>query len=138
MNERSINRLMEILLVEDSLVDARFTMVALKHGAIRYRLTLVCDGEEAIAFLRREGVFARAPRPDLVLLDLILRRSPACAPAGSCHWSWEPGFITHTALAVSRRNLFPECMLRCICRSGSRRVIPQTHYGSHMGFEMGK
>ncbi len=72
MNERSISWPMEILLVEDSLVDARFTMVALKQGAIRHRLTLVCDGEEAIAFLRREGVFARAPRPDLVLLDLML------------------------------------------------------------------
>lgn len=72
MNGQSINRPMEILLVEDSLVDARFTMVALKQGAIRHRLTLVCDGEEAIAFLRREGVFARAPRPDLVLLDLML------------------------------------------------------------------
>ncbi len=72
MNERSINRPMEILLVEDSLVDARFTVAALKQGAIRHRLTLVCDGEEAIAFLRREGVFARAPRPDLVLLDLLM------------------------------------------------------------------
>jgi len=72
MDERSISRPMEILLVEDSLVDARFTMVSLKQGEIRHRLTLVCDGEEAIAFLRREGVFARAPRPDLVLLDLLL------------------------------------------------------------------
>ena len=72
MNGRSIGRPMEILLVEDSLVDARFTMVSLKQGEIRHRLTLVCDGEEAIAFLRREGVFAQAPRPDLVLLDLLL------------------------------------------------------------------
>ncbi len=72
MDERSISRPMEILLVEDSLVDARFTMVALKQGAIRHRLTLVCDGEEAIAFLLRKGVFARAPRPDLILLDLML------------------------------------------------------------------
>ena len=72
MDERSISRPMEILLVEDSLVDARFTMVALKQVAIRHRLTLVCDGEEAIAFLLRKGVFARAPRPDLVLLDLLM------------------------------------------------------------------
>ena len=72
MNGQSIGRSMEILLVEDSLVDARFTMVALKQGEIRHRLTLVCDGEEAIAFLLRKGVFARAPRPDLVLLDLLM------------------------------------------------------------------
>jgi CheY-like chemotaxis protein len=63
---------MEILLVEDSLVDARFTMNSLRSGDIRHRLTLVRDGEEALTFLRREGVFARAPRPDLILLDLLL------------------------------------------------------------------
>lgn len=65
-------RPMEILLVEDSLVYARFTMEALKRGHVCHRLTLVFDGEEAVAFLRREGRYARAPRPDLVLLDLGL------------------------------------------------------------------
>lgn len=72
MSGTTIGRPMEILLVEDSLVDARFTMASLKQGDIRHRLTLVRDGEEALAFLRREGVFARAPRPDLILLDLLL------------------------------------------------------------------
>src|SRR5262245_58331861 len=72
MSARMIGRPMEILLVEDSLVDARFTMNSLRTGEIRHRLTLVRDGEEALAFLRQEGVFARAPRPDLILLDLLL------------------------------------------------------------------
>lgn len=72
MNAKTIGRPMEILLVEDSLVDARFTMNSLRGGDIRHRLTLVRDGEEALTFLRREGVFARAPRPDLILLDLLL------------------------------------------------------------------
>ena len=72
MSDATIGRPMEILLVEDSLVDARFAIGSLKQGDIRHRLTLVRDGQEAVAFLRREGVFARAPRPDLILLDLLL------------------------------------------------------------------
>lgn len=65
-------RSMEILLVEDSLVFARITIGALQRGGVSHRLTLVVDGVEALEFLRREGKFARAPRPDLVLLDLGL------------------------------------------------------------------
>jgi CheY-like chemotaxis protein len=63
---------MEILLVEDNLEDARTTIHSLKREEIQCRVTLVCDGEEAMAFLRREGIFARAPRPDVILLDLDL------------------------------------------------------------------
>jgi CheY-like chemotaxis protein len=63
---------MEILLVEDSLTDARLAIEALRQGNIKHRLTLVRDGDEAMAFLERRGMFARAPRPDLVLLDLQL------------------------------------------------------------------
>lgn len=69
---RPVGRPMEILLVEDSLVDARFTIAALQRGDIPHRLTLVRDGLEAIDFLLHRGIFARAPRPDLVLLDLEL------------------------------------------------------------------
>jgi CheY-like chemotaxis protein len=65
---------MEVLLVEDSLVDARLTMGALTRGQVPHRLTLVRDGQEALDFLFRQGVFARAPRPDLILLDLQLPR----------------------------------------------------------------
>lgn len=63
---------MEVLLVEDSLVDARFTIAALQRGDIPHRLTLVRDGLEALGFLFQRGIFARAPRPDLVLLDIEL------------------------------------------------------------------
>jgi CheY-like chemotaxis protein len=63
---------MEVLLVEDSLVDARLTMGALQRGDIPHRLTLVRDGLEALDFLFHRGIFARAPRPDLVLLDIEL------------------------------------------------------------------
>lgn len=69
---RPVGRPMEVLLVEDSLVDARLTMGALQRGEIPHRMTLVRDGQEAVDFLSRSGIFARAPRPDLILLDLQL------------------------------------------------------------------
>ena len=72
MTAEPVGRPMEILLVEDSLADARLTIEALKEGGVQHRLTLVRDGLEAVEFLRRKEVFARAPRPDLILLDLEL------------------------------------------------------------------
>jgi len=62
----------EILLVEDSPADVRLTQEALKEYKVLNNLSVVGDGEQAIAFLRREGEYANAPRPDLVLLDLNL------------------------------------------------------------------
>jgi len=63
---------MEILLVEDDLEDAGLTMEALKEGHIQCRVSLVRDGEEALDFLRRKGRYGRAPRPDILLLDMNL------------------------------------------------------------------
>jgi len=62
----------EILLVEDNPGDVRLTEEALKIGKILNRLSVVNDGVEALAFLRREGKYANAPRPDLIMLDLNL------------------------------------------------------------------
>jgi len=67
-------RPIEILLVEDNVEEAEMTMDALREGRVRNRMHWVEDGEEAIAFLRRHGRFASAPRPDLILLDLRLPR----------------------------------------------------------------
>lgn len=64
----------EILLVEDSPGDVRLTREALGEAKVANRLHVVGDGVEAMAFLRREGAHAAAPRPDLVLLDLNLPR----------------------------------------------------------------
>jgi chemotaxis family two-component system response regulator Rcp1 len=65
-------RPVEILLVEDNPGDVRLTQEAFKEGKILNRLSVVNDGVEALAFLRREGLYADAPRPDLILLDLNL------------------------------------------------------------------
>lgn len=64
----------EILLVEDNPGDVRLTREALKEGKVRNNLSVVDDGVKALAFLRREGEFEQAPRPDLILLDLNLPR----------------------------------------------------------------
>lgn len=64
----------EILLVEDNPGDIVLTQEALREGKIRNRLSIAKDGVEAMAFLRREGEFADAPRPDLILLDLNMPR----------------------------------------------------------------
>jgi len=63
---------MEVLLVEDNPGDVRLTMEALKEGEICNHLSVVSDGVEALAFLHREGPYANAPRPDIILLDLNL------------------------------------------------------------------
>lgn len=64
----------EVLLVEDSLGDVRLTQEAFREANTAVRLHVACDGVEAMAFLRREGAHAQAPRPDLILLDLNLPR----------------------------------------------------------------
>ncbi len=64
----------EILLVEDDCGDAQRTTDALRDGRLRNRITHVEDGVEAMAYLRREGEYANAPRPDLILLDLHMPR----------------------------------------------------------------
>ena len=64
----------EILLVEDTEYDARRTMNALKTGKVRNRVSWVEDGVEAMAYLRRQGAHAEAPRPDLILLDWYMPR----------------------------------------------------------------
>jgi CheY-like chemotaxis protein len=64
----------EILLVEDNPGDVRLTQEALKESKIRNNLSIVRDGVEAMAFLRREGDYDKAPRPDIILLDLNLPR----------------------------------------------------------------
>jgi len=62
----------EVLLVEDSPGDVRLTQEAFRDANVAIHLHATSDGEEALAFLRREGSHAHAPRPDFILLDLNL------------------------------------------------------------------
>jgi CheY-like chemotaxis protein len=64
----------DVLLVEDDEGDVLMTREAFEHHKLRNQLHVVPDGVEAIAFLRREGQHAGAPRPGLILLDLNLPR----------------------------------------------------------------
>ena len=67
-------RPIEILLVEDSPSDAQLAIEALQAAKIANRLSHVEDGVQAMQFLRREGLYREALRPDLILLDLNLPR----------------------------------------------------------------
>lgn len=67
-----VGRPISVLLVEDNPGDVRLTKEALKDGKLAVNLCVAQSGEEAMTFLRREGEYADAPRPDLILLDLNL------------------------------------------------------------------
>jgi CheY-like chemotaxis protein len=66
------SRQIEVLLVEDNPGDARLTRIALEEGKMHIHLNVVEDGVEAMAFLRKQGKYAEAAHPDLILLDLNL------------------------------------------------------------------
>ena len=71
---KSEGRPIEILLVEDSPSDTELTLEALKDFKVRNHVSVVEDGVLALQFLRREGPYAHAPRPDMIMLDLNLPR----------------------------------------------------------------
>ncbi len=72
MNALTTGRPIEIMLVEDNPGDVRLIAEAMKDKKMRNNLHVAEDGIEALAFLRQEGKYADAPRPDLILLDLRL------------------------------------------------------------------
>jgi CheY-like chemotaxis protein len=72
MSHQAAGKLVEILLVEDNPGDARLTREAFKEGKVLNHLNVVGDGVQALAYLSKEGEYARAERPDLILLDLNL------------------------------------------------------------------
>ena len=74
MNPITTSKPIDILLVEDSPTDALLTKRALADARLVNRLHIVEDGVEAIAFLRNQGRYADAPRPQIILLDLNLPR----------------------------------------------------------------
>lgn len=67
-------RPVEILLVEDNPTDVLLAEEALERAKVSNKLHVVCDGVEAMAFLRREAPYTDVPRPDIILLDLNMPR----------------------------------------------------------------
>lgn len=63
---------LQVLLVEDSPGDLRLTQEAFRDVNPFIQVHVACDGVEAMAYLKHEGAFFNAPRPDLILLDLNL------------------------------------------------------------------
>ena len=74
MSDAALSRTFEILLVEDNPGDVRLSRETLKDFKVLNHLSVVGDGVEAMAYLRREGKYVHASRPDLILLDLNLPR----------------------------------------------------------------
>ena len=74
MNLLEASRPIEVLLVEDDLGDVELTKEAIEATRLAVKLSVVRDGEEAMAYLRKEGSYADAASPDLVLLDLNMPR----------------------------------------------------------------
>jgi CheY-like chemotaxis protein len=72
MSDAAFGRPVEILLVEDNPIDVRMTRESLKDSKVLNHMSVVDNGVEAMAFLRREGKYVKATRPDLILLDLNL------------------------------------------------------------------
>lgn len=75
MNSTIVNsRPAEILLAEDNENDVELTRMGFKKSKLRLNLHHVKDGEECLAFLRKQGAYANVPTPDLILLDLNMPR----------------------------------------------------------------
>ncbi len=74
MNSQTTGRPIEILLVEDNPGDVLLVVEALRGGKVQNKLHIAKDGMEATAFLHREGEYADALYPDLILLDLNLSK----------------------------------------------------------------
>jgi len=74
MRIENYGRPVNVLIVEDNPGDVRLTLEALKESKIRNNVNVAYDGVEALEYLRREGKYSDAERPDLILLDLNLPR----------------------------------------------------------------
>lgn len=93
-----------ILLVEDSPSDADLLLEVMEEATISKQLYVVEDGVEAIAFLRRQGQYANAPRPDLILLDLNLPRKDGREVLAEVKTDRDLGMIPVVVLTTSAAN----------------------------------
>src|SRR2546425_7150704 len=126
MRQGGRKRPVDILLVEDNPADARLAAEALRESSFDNRLHWASDGVQAMAFLRREGKDAEAPRPDLILLDLNLPkkdgREVLAEVKGDPSLKRIPVVVLTTSQADSDRNRSYELHANCYFRSEERRV----------------
>lgn len=107
----------DILLVEDSPSDAALTVEALKEGQIPNRLSHVEDGVEAMDFLRQQNKHAKAPRPDLIMLDLNLPRKDGREVLAEIKNDPDLKIIPVIVLTASRsdKDILESYQLNCNC-----------------------
>ena len=74
MEIQTMERAVEILLVEDNPADVRLTIEALKETKVANHVNYVLSGEDAMAYLKKQGKYTDAVRPDIILLDLKLAK----------------------------------------------------------------
>ena len=103
--KRVQSRAMELLLVEDNPADVELTQRALDHAEFHVSLMVAEDGEEAMAILRKEGHFAKLPRPDLILLDLNLPKKDGREVLAELHSDDDLGRIPVAVITSSRSEL---------------------------------
>ena len=110
MRARRLNRPAEILLVEDNSREVELVRLALESGKLNHHLHVAEDGVRALAFLRRQGKYAKAAHPDLVLLDLKLPRKDGYEVLAEIKANGQLKVIPVLVLTTSDSD---EDMLRC-------------------------
>lgn len=117
VNHSHSPRSVEILLVEDSPADIALTQEALAESKLLNKLHVVTDGEAAMAFLRKEGIYAATPRPDLILLDLNLPKKNGREVLAEIKQDPSLSLIPVVILTVSQdeRDIFESYRLHANC-----------------------
>jgi CheY-like chemotaxis protein len=105
-----MSRPIEILLIEDNPGDADIAREGLKDSKVKNELHVVADGEEAVAYLRQTGDYEKAPRPDLILLDLNLPRKDGREVLAEVKFDHE---LKHIPVVVLTSSEQEEDILKC-------------------------
>ena len=119
---------MEILPAEDNLGDHRLTKEALHEGKVYNNLHWAKDGVEAIDFLKRRGVHANAPRPDIILLDLNLPKKDGREVLSEIKQDEELRAIPVVILTTSKAE--EECCAATTCTRTATSPSPSTSRNS--------
>jgi CheY-like chemotaxis protein len=120
--------MVEMLLVEDDLSDVFLIQEALAQWQIPTRLHIAGDGVEAMAFLRREGLHADAPRPTFVLLDLNMPRKDGFAVLSEVKSDDSLRAIPVIVFSTSQA---AEQVVRCYSAHANAYVVKPSNYDEY-------